>query len=232
MTRYRNAAEHAYLDRSVQDAHHRSILTNLMATFELAAGDQVIEMGAGGGRYTEPLVAAGLSVVACEPDPLLHAKLQNRFGHRPQVRVLNVGTGNAPTDIDNVRALCGFHVLHHLDDNAVEQLAHDVKRVSASSRQFSCAFFVEPNPLNPLFMMQIALFRGMRFSEEKRIWRRGLGPLCERQGLRLDIVGHYGLVPPQLCRILPNRLLRWAPAIFSPRKNPIPLYRVIRLQPI
>jgi 16S rRNA A1518/A1519 N6-dimethyltransferase RsmA/KsgA/DIM1 with predicted DNA glycosylase/AP lyase activity len=51
-------------------------------------GEQVYDLGAGTGRVTAALVAAGARVVAVERDPTLAAKLVTRFGGS-DVRVLN-----------------------------------------------------------------------------------------------------------------------------------------------
>ena len=44
-----------------------------------APGELVVEVGAGSGRLTEPLAAAGVRVIAIERDPLLAAALRRRF---------------------------------------------------------------------------------------------------------------------------------------------------------
>ncbi|WP_238154724.1 class I SAM-dependent methyltransferase [Ornithinimicrobium sufpigmenti] len=57
----------------------------------LSAGTRVVELGAGSGQATGPMVSAGATVTAVEPGPALAALLQERW---PEVTV-HVGTAEA-----------------------------------------------------------------------------------------------------------------------------------------
>jgi 23S rRNA (adenine-N6)-dimethyltransferase len=54
----------------------------------IAAGDVVVDVGAGSGRLTAPLAERARHVYAIEADPALAAALRKRFAARPNVTVL------------------------------------------------------------------------------------------------------------------------------------------------
>ncbi|MEX1358442.1 MAG: rRNA adenine N-6-methyltransferase family protein, partial [Gaiellaceae bacterium] len=64
----------------------RALVRSLVDGAGIAAGDLVVDVGAGRGAITAELVARGATVWAVESDPALAAVLRERFGDR--VRVL------------------------------------------------------------------------------------------------------------------------------------------------
>ena len=63
-------------------------LARAIAGDTLALGDEVLELGAGGGALTVHLLAGARSVACVEVDRDLHALLVNEFGDRPGFRAL------------------------------------------------------------------------------------------------------------------------------------------------
>lgn len=63
-------------------------LARAIAGDTLALGDEVLELGAGGGALTVHLLAGARSVACVEVDRGLHALLVNEFGDRPGFRAL------------------------------------------------------------------------------------------------------------------------------------------------
>jgi hypothetical protein len=224
-TLYQRPELHTYLDAPV-DAHHRDLIGVLLARFGLAPGQRVLEIGAGSGRYTRSLVDHGLRVIAAEPDPVLGRKLQEQAACWPGVTVLARAAGQL-SDAAEVEAVCGFHILHHLDEGALRALCRDLARIAARSPGFRGFFFMEPNPLNPLYLVQILLHPGMRFREEKGIWRRDYGRIFAGEGLELRVLGHLGLIPPAACRLLSVRWQRLLVARLRPGRSLAALYRIL-----
>jgi len=67
---------------------HRQLASELVTAAGVSPCDLVVEIGAGGGRLTEPLAAAAAAVIAIERDPSSAAQLRRRFDGRPGVRVV------------------------------------------------------------------------------------------------------------------------------------------------
>jgi hypothetical protein len=114
-------------------------------------------------------------------------------------------------------ALIGFHVLHHLDPETLRCLDRVLK-----ARPTARSAFLEPNPLNPLYPVQIALHPAMRFREERGLWRRSVGDHSMCPSLR--VVGNLGLLPPAFSKRLGKLLM--SPMV-APRFAPWSAYRLI-----
>lgn len=209
-TTYRAPEKHAYLDAQIVDRHHACILDNLLRLLHIKPGDRVMEIGAGSGRQTKLLLDRGLRVTALEPDPYLAGKLQERLSSvesRPENRleILQGAAGDALPFPDDLRLVCGFHVLHHLDTDTLKNLkkAFDLLKKRPG---FAGWFFLEPHPRNLLYPLQILITPGMRFAEEKGIWRKDWEALLGDPG-KPPYLGDVGLFPPRpVLALLPSRL--------------------------
>lgn len=220
-TLYRDPARHTYMDASNADRHHEAILHNVLAHVGLRAGDHVVEVGSGSGRYSELLLAAGLRVTAIEPDRVLYEKSLARLSARPNLRIVRAGVGELPADLDPVHALCGFHVLHHLDAGALDRLKADIDHIAARHAFFRGWFFIEPNPFNVLYPVQITIQPGMKWREERGIWTQ-----TRYRRLPWNFRLAAGLIPPQLCRIIGPALLDRVPNRLWKTRLPWALYEI------
>lgn len=77
-----------------------------------APGQRVLDLGAGTGKLTATLVAAGADVVAVEPDPAMLAELR---GALPAVRALSASAESIPLPDGSVDAVLAGHALHWFD---------------------------------------------------------------------------------------------------------------------
>ncbi|MCD0443047.1 methyltransferase domain-containing protein [Glycomyces sp. A-F 0318] len=101
------------------DAYHRGRPPYPRAVFDLLAdrcglapGTRVLEIGAGSGLATGPLLAAGAQVVAVEPGADLAAILTARFpGDRLQVTIDDFETADLPGGFDLAVAATSLHWL-------------------------------------------------------------------------------------------------------------------------
>ena len=225
MTTYSEPERHSYLHPPV-DPHHRDGVARILEVLGVRAGDRVIELGAGSGRFTEVILELGVGVLAIEPDPVLMAGLRDRLDGRPGLAFFE-GTieAAAPEDLRSARAVVGFHVLHHLDRRSLEGLA-DRLRAEQDRPTFLGFAFLEPNPWSPLFPIQIAFTPGMRFHEERGLWRNDYAAAFAPSGVAVGTLGHQGLIPPPLARRLPKSLLPGMP-LRTRVPQPFYLYRVI-----
>lgn len=209
-TLYKNSLDHNYLDRSILDLHHCEILRTLLQHFGIRSGDTVVEVGAGSGRYTELLLSLGLRVKASEPDPQLFTKLKARLEGHDKLEVYSLAVAEIDEIVGDARLLCGFHVLHHLNDAALSALSQLCARLRQQNKQFVGWFFLEPNPLNLLYPIQILLTPGMHLSEEQGIWRCDYQTLLQPGCVQSCCLGRIGVLPPRkYTNFLPRPLLYW-----------------------
>lgn len=166
----------------------------------LHAGECVLEVGCGMGRHARYLAQQGLRVEGLELSP----ELLERF------RFFNAGQYDIPLycgDIldysDELRgkfdAVVGFFVLHHLQDLPAYFSAM-AKMVKPGGR----LVFVEPNPYNLLYYLQIFFTPGMAWSAEKGIleMRRGvIFAAMQKAGLLRLEMQPFGFFP----RFIANR---------------------------
>lgn len=224
-TLYGRPDAHTYLDAPL-DAHQRAVVETLLRRLGLARGSRVAEVGAGSGRWTRALLDAGLEVIALEPDAVLAEKARRGLEGASGLRLVEAGAGGLPADAGPLDGLCGFHVLHHFDEAALRGLCRDI-RAASRAEGFRGWFFVEPNPLNVLYPVQIGLHPGMRFREERGIWRRDYARLFAEAGVEFRVLGTIGRYPPQLARRLPQRWLESRRPRIGSRWSPAALYRVV-----
>lgn len=194
MTTYTNPESHQYLDTKIVDIHHKLIVQNMLQTVNAKPGDLLVELGAGSGRYTELLLSMGYRVIAIEPDTLLASKLTARLSGVDGLTIINASPLDLTLYPDDVKAICGFHVLHHIRNAELKELYNLFSDLLSSRELLSGWLFLEPNPLNPLYLIQICLTKGMRITEEIGIWQKY--PKRHFKGAR-DIRGTCGWLPPR-----------------------------------
>ncbi len=210
------------------DRHHILIGQAVLRKFDLTAGDTVIEVGAGFGRYTSLLRHLGLRVIACEPDPEMFAELVSYFSSDDDVETIAVGVEALDdAEFNRAKALCGFHVLHHLTPTMLVSLAERLETAFAQHAAFKSWFFLEPNHLNPLYALQTLIDPAMSFSEERGIWRTQFSKhLSTPNGLD-PYVGAVGLFPPRsVLAGLPEWSVRWGTHVRAGFPHPYNLYRL------
>jgi len=95
-------------------AKHRPDYSQVAVRWALAPapGQRVLDLGAGTGKLTATLVAAGADVVAVEPDTAMLAELR---GALPAVRALSGSAESIPLPDGSVDAVLAGHALHWFD---------------------------------------------------------------------------------------------------------------------
>ncbi|HIA47682.1 MAG TPA: methyltransferase domain-containing protein [Candidatus Hydrogenedentes bacterium] len=197
-TTYRDLDAHDYLDTHVQDEHHALMMNHLLRdVFGVCENERVLEVGAGSGRYTELLLERGYQVIATEPDPVMYNRLIERLPDCSALTPQCAGVEELVEQYSDVSPLCGFHVLHHLDEKSLDHLRSAIEGIAAANESFRGWFFLEPNPLNPMYPVQIALTSGMSFSEESKMWRPGMRNRLAPEENGKVRMGNIGLFPPR-----------------------------------
>ncbi len=153
-----------------------------------------IELGAGMGRFSFTLVNRFSGVWLIEPARAFAQTLRELF---PQEHVRVVDTtaeaffASTPVPPDSI-FFC-FHLLHHLLRQQRKELFSFIHSTGAP------AVFVEPNPWNPLLLLQIFFNKDMSVKEEieyLRLTRRGLSRELAACGMQVMAHAPLCMLPP------------------------------------
>ena len=148
----------------------------------LGPHQRILEVGAGLGKFSVPLLRRGLNLVCNDLSPV---QLERLRAAAPQpvpmiaCDVIDIAT-HTDEKFDHV---IGFFTLHHMTD--LEAVFAATKCVLRPGAELS---FCEPMGRNPLYYIQIALTPGMSMSVE-----RGIANMSDR--IVHAAMRHAGLVP-------------------------------------
>lgn len=183
---------------------------SLIKTKDFTNFSNAIEFGAGMGRFSAPLIADFRRVTLVEPTPAYAAILKESF-QDAHVQIFQ-GTLREfienETEEKNTIVFC-FHLLHHLNPKERGCLYKFIHTQQAK------AVFVEPNPFNPLILIQILMHPDMSMAEEYQyllLTRRRYRQELAKHGLRLALHKRICTLPPFsmgfLLKRVPVKILR------------------------
>ena len=175
---------------------HAAMIKQLINLVGVQSGEEVLDIGCGFGRVTIPLLKAGCRVTALDiSEPTLQA-LRRRV-EELHLTALFTPILRPAEHIDfqkRFKVVTGRGILHHLEDPL------DVlRRVYAALVPTGRAVFMDPNPLQPLWMPFILIHPALSWSVERKMWRgtpRRTRRLLEQVGFRGVAHRFIGLVPP------------------------------------
>jgi SAM-dependent methyltransferase len=177
-----------YLGRHVEE---------LIRHAALRPAQRLLEVGCGMGRYTLLLAERGFAVEGLDLTPGLLEKLHAFNGGRFDIPLHAADVAHPPPALQGAfDAVVGFFALHHM---------HNLDACYAGMAQLvrpgGTVVFVEPNPLNPSYYVQILLSPGMRWRAERgilRMRRRTIFRAMTAAGLIAPRLARFGLFPPML----------------------------------
>ena len=160
----------------------------------LTEQDSICEWGAGMGRFSRLFAQQQCALTAIELSPELAAICRDNLRPWPAATV-SIGdilevAERLPTSYS---LIAGFFVLHHLP--TVEPYFRAAQKLLLPGGRF---VFVEPNPLNPLYAIQITCTPGMSWSEEAgtyRMWPTAIRRAAETAGFCDFKTYRYGALP-------------------------------------
>jgi hypothetical protein len=203
---YFDEGKHRYMsNRDETFAEYVYSLVDRITEGEWRRFDTAFELGAGVGRFSTALVSRFETVHLVEPSAGFASVLRDRFGgDGVVVHEKTAGEFCRERTVEGGAVCFGFHILHHLSPE-------ERREVFAFLRETAMpAVFVEPNPWNPLILIQILMNSDMKMAEEK-------GYLKLRRHARLC------LIPPFILNVLLHsflgggvRRLEWLGRILPP----------------
>jgi SAM-dependent methyltransferase len=161
----------------------------------LSPGSTVLEAGCGMGRYTFPLAARGFEVEGLDLSPRLLERLREFDGGRHGFRLHCADLLDPPAELrERFDALVGFFTLHHVPD-----LRRCLRAAASLVKPGGRVAFLEPNPYNPLYYVQMLVSPGMSWQGERGILNmrpRSVLDAMEHAGLDGLRVSRFGFLPP------------------------------------
>lgn len=171
-------------------------IDRVLDALALPPNARVVEIGCGMGRYTIPLARRGVAVSGLDLTPELLERLR-AFDGGQDVPLYCADILDAPATLhETFDAAIGFFTLHHLHD-----LEGSFTAMAGLLKADGRVAFVEPNPWNPLYYVQITLSPGMTWKGDKGILkmrRKTISEAMRRSGLELTDVKRFGFFPPFL----------------------------------
>jgi SAM-dependent methyltransferase len=157
--------------------------------------ERVLEVGCGMGRYTLLLAERGFAVEGLDLSPVLLERLRSYDGGRLEIPLHVADVANPPAGLlGRFDAVVGFFTLHHLHD-----LRASFASIARLARPGGRIAFLEPNPLNPLYYVQIAVTPGMTWQGDGGIVRMRpsfVSTAMKAAGLRDLRLARFGFFPP------------------------------------
>jgi SAM-dependent methyltransferase len=208
-----NRAQIDYFERAGKhamrpsDSHYiERQVDRLIAFAGLAGGERVLDVGCGMGRYTFALADRGLVAEGLDlSEPLLERFRQYDDG-RYAIPLHCADVLDPPDELSGrFDAVVGFFTLHHLHD-----LTGCLRAMASISRPGGRVVFLEPNPLNALYYIQMLLVPGMNWAGDKGILTMredNVFAAMRAAGLHNPSLERFGFLPP----FLVNR--SWGPRV-------------------
>ena len=159
----------------------------------LAAGQQILEVGAGLGKFSLPLLRAGYGLSCNDLSPVMLDRLAAAAQGPVETIACDVKAiaAHTPKRFDRV---IGFFTLHHMMD--LPAVFSGMAQVLETGGELA---FIEPMGRNPLYLAQIALTPGMSLRAERGVFDmsdRVVHAAMRQAGLEpLSSIG-YGFMPP------------------------------------
>ncbi len=163
-------------------------------------GERVLEIGSGMGRYTYQLARKGIKIEALELSPVLLDRMRAFDDGHYEIPLYCADIIKAPQELrGKFDAVIGFFVLHHL---------HDLERSFTSMTDLlkpsGRLVFLEPNPYNLLYYVQMMLSPTMTWEGDKGILRMRWSIVYDAMrsvGLTAIQMSRFGFFPPFFANI-------------------------------
>jgi 2-polyprenyl-3-methyl-5-hydroxy-6-metoxy-1,4-benzoquinol methylase len=191
---YFEGAQHGTL-KPTGSVYLRRHVAQMMRFAGIKPGDRVLEVGCGLGRYTFILAEQGVAVEGLDLSTQLVQRLDEINAGRYDIPLHAHDLVDSPAEMyGRYDAVIGFFVLHHVHDlHACLQVATRLARPGGR------VAFLEPNPLNPLYYVQITFTPEMKWEGEKGIFKMRqsiMTPSMQAAGLSDVSCQRFGFLPP------------------------------------
>lgn len=181
---------------SIFPENHPTFIDKLLGkTFEYlptCSEEKMIEVGCGMGRFTLPIAQKQKNIQGLDISPALLEALQKRM---PSIPVHCADILLPPKNLEKQFDIAlGYFVLHHLPDPKKAFAS-----ISSLLKPRGKIFFIEPNPFNLLYYLQILFHPKMRWKNERYMLKMRKKTILEALTDFSEIkVERFGFFPPFL----------------------------------
>lgn len=196
-----DSGSHGHLQAREDDFYSRKLAARVADQLRLAPSDELLEVGAGFGRFTFHVLEHCGQVLALD----LTQRGLDQLGRERDRR--GIGADRCATmqsDVDAFArndercfdAIIGFFFLHHLPDPEAS-IAALAKRLRPNAPMA----FVEPNRWNPLFAVQLTACSDMNWRDEIGVYKitpNRIARAFRAAGLEQVESEAFGFFPPQI----------------------------------
>lgn len=185
---------HCYLDRD-EDKYVRNIIEKFLEISCLKKDDEILELGCGSGRFTIPILRRGYRLICMDTSGSLLERLRQKMLTDMDQELIHGDINTLDNEYgDRFDCVIGFFILHHISD-----LENTLKGIFKVLKNDGKAVFLEPNPFNPLYYLQMLLYKDMAWHGEKGILNmryKKLKRLFGTAGFRRFKMTRFGFFPP------------------------------------
>lgn len=161
----------------------------------IVPGERVLEVGCGMGRHIFCMAGQGIHMEGLELSPILIERLHVFNGGSFNIPVHCCDVVNYPAELEGAfDAVIGFFTLHHFHD--LTDCYHAMRKLVKSGGRI---VFLEPNPFNPLYYLQLLFTPGMTWQGDKGIVmmrRQVIFDAMTAAGLHNIGMRRFGFFPP------------------------------------
>lgn len=199
-----NRQQRAYFEATVKptlvpadSSYIRRHVDELFRFGNIEPRDRALEIGCGMGRYTLNIAQRGVTVEGLDLSPVLLDRLRHFDGGRYNIPLYCTDVLHSPPELaGRFDAVVGFFTLHHLH-NLSKCFAAIARLLKPGGR----VLFLEPNPYNPLYYIQMLITPGMTWQGDRGILRMRsslIFPAMQSAGLSHLAMTRFGFFPPFL----------------------------------
>jgi SAM-dependent methyltransferase len=164
---------------------------------KVAPGERVLEVGCGMGRYTLILARRGVHVEGLDLSSVLLDWMRAYSGELADVPLHCADILNPPPELEGAfDVVLGLFTMHHIDD-----LNGSLVSMARLLKPGGRIVFLEPNPYNLLYYVQMLITPGMTWQGDGGIVRMRPGPVfgaMRSAGLHRLAMTRFGFFPPFL----------------------------------
>jgi SAM-dependent methyltransferase len=206
---YYDQKSHDYLSARPNDPYACNLINHVMAAAEIGPARKILELGAGEGRFSLPLLSAGHDVTCVD----ISEKRMARFFKNARESNLKIDGSRfhcesieefLERETDGVfDVVLGFFILHHLKTEFLPDILSRIRRVLKPGGKIG---FVEPNRWNVLYVFQITFVPDFEWKTEIGMYRLSPGYFhrtLNQVGYENINTEYFGFFPPQIINRAP-----------------------------